>query len=143
MPFVSNDVNSPRYKEVVTLFAEDPAKMGPEEFFVIWQRLVQQIIETDEKITQNRDKEEKLRKREEAKAAREGLLRICTNLIFKLPLLVRNPTRLQVKELKVKLAVAVEGAVVVDVELNLCSSFICLRHVSSKAEKWNKSSSKM
>eukprot|EP01126_Amoeba_proteus_P002035 TRINITY_DN10643_c0_g1_i9.p1 TRINITY_DN10643_c0_g1~~TRINITY_DN10643_c0_g1_i9.p1 ORF type:complete len:285 (-),score=87.43 TRINITY_DN10643_c0_g1_i9:360-1214(-) len=60
-----------RYNQVVTLFAEDPSKMGPEEFFVIWQTLVQKIVETTEKITQNREKEEKLKKREEAKAKRE------------------------------------------------------------------------
>jgi len=62
---------SKKYEEVVLLFAEDPKAVGPEEFFLHWKTLCSKIVETSTKIDVERDKAEKLRKREEAKKARE------------------------------------------------------------------------
>jgi len=59
------------YESVVKLFGEDPATMGPEEFFAIWKTFVGKIIETSEKIDVEREKKDKERKREEQKLKRE------------------------------------------------------------------------
>jgi len=63
-----------KYEEIVNLWREDPKKMGPEEFFVVWKTFVSKIVETSEKIDVEREKAEKLRKREEAKKKREDEL---------------------------------------------------------------------
>jgi len=62
------------YETAVTLFAEDPKTMGPEEFFQIWKGFIGKVVEVSEKIDAEREKAEKLKKREEAKKKREEQL---------------------------------------------------------------------
>jgi len=62
------------YETAVTMFAEDPKTMGPEEFFQTWKNFVGKVVEISEQIDVEREKAEKLRKREEAKKKREEQL---------------------------------------------------------------------
>jgi len=66
------------YNSCVSLMGEEPAKMAPDEFFAIWQGLISKIVATSEKIVVEREKAEKLVKREQAKAAREGAVKTPT-----------------------------------------------------------------
>lgn len=62
------------YQNAVRLMGEDPAKMAPDEFFVIWQSFIQKIVATTERIQAELAKAELAAKREAAKAAREAAL---------------------------------------------------------------------
>jgi len=61
-----SDANA-KYEAVVLAFGEDPKKMGPEEFFLVWKTFCGRIAEISDKIDVERDKAEKLRQREKKK----------------------------------------------------------------------------
>jgi len=58
-----SDANA-KYETVVLAFGEDPKKMGPEEFFLVWKTFCGRVVEISDKIDVERDKAEKLRQRE-------------------------------------------------------------------------------
>lgn len=55
------------YLQVVTLWGEDPATKPPDEFFQIWQELIINVTAATNNIVIEREKAEKLAKREALK----------------------------------------------------------------------------
>jgi len=60
------------FEDLATFFCEDPSQTDPEAFFTKWKIFISSVVESKTKLEKAREEKEKIRKREEAKKAKEN-----------------------------------------------------------------------